>query len=128
MSDDRTRHRLARRCLTLNLVGGAGLIQAILPGFAHAQITDRDPGDSPGRGRGTGVTDRDSRDRPNQGRGTTGRTDADPRDSPGRGRGGPPASVTDRDPGDSPGRGRGNPGYTGRTDADSGDSPGRGRR
>jgi hypothetical protein len=84
-------------------------------------LTDADPNDGPGQGRGgtrirTGYTDSDPTDGPGQGRGTygagrrrTGLTDADPSDGPGYGRGGGPRGTghTDADPTDSPGRGRG---------------------
>jgi len=57
-------------------------------------ITDSDPSDGPGRGRGvqraSGVTDADPSDGPGRGRGTqrgSGITDADPSDGAGRGRG-----------------------------------------
>lgn len=96
--------------------------------------------------RGTGITDADPSDGPGNGRGGfrgggTGITDADPNDGPGRGRGGYRGGavgyrtgVTDSDPSDGPGRGRGGSrvyrgGYrTGVSDSDPSDGPGRGRR
>lgn len=96
--------------------------------------------------RGTGITDADPNDGPGNGRGGyrapvrgTGITDADPSDGPGNGRGGyrgAPAvgyrtGITDSDPNDGPGRGRGGyrGGYrTGVTDSDPNDGAGRGRR
>ena len=81
-------------------------------------VTDADPNDGPGNGRG-GV------------RRSSGVTDSDPNDGPGRGRGGyrGGGGVTDRDPNDGPGRGRGGSrGYSsGLTDSDPNDGPGRGR-
>jgi hypothetical protein len=113
--------KVSRRSF-LNRVAGAAAGGAFLlvSGEAHAQVSDHDPTDPIGRGRGggTGVTDSDT------GPG------ADPR---GRGRGGSaPGStgVTDSDSGanaDAVGRGRGGSGIT---DTDSGpyaDPRGRGR-
>lgn len=107
-------------------------------------ISDADPSDPPGRGRGghrgSGVTDNDPSDAPGFGRGGvryTGVSDSDPSDAPGRGRGYRAAPVryrtgfTDADPSDGPGYGRGRsaPVYrTGRSDSDPYDAPGRGRR
>jgi len=98
----------------------AGVTAAALAGGTSraGQVTDRDPTDPVGRGRGggTGITDADSG------------VGADPA---GRGRGGGPrpgsTGVTDSDPGDPVGRGRGGSGIT---DSDSGpyaDPRGRGR-
>lgn len=95
--------------------------------------------------RGTGITDADPSDGPGNGRGGTriirgtGITDADPNDGPGNGRGGYRGTttgyrtgITDSDPSDGPGRGRGGyrgGGYrTGVTDSDPRDGAGRGRR
>jgi len=92
--------------------------------------------------RGTGLTDADPSDGPGNGRGGsrvirgTGITDSDPSDGPGNGRGGYRGGgyrtgITDSDPNDGPGRGRGGyrGGYrTGLTDSDPSDGPGRGRR
>jgi hypothetical protein len=86
--------------------------------------------------RGTGMTDADPNDGPGNGRGgrgpSRGVTDSDPNDGPGRGRGaqrgGYTSGVTDRDPNDGPGRGRGGSrSGTGLTDSDPNDGPGRGR-
>ena len=114
-----------RRSFLARVVGGAVLAGgplALLGGHARAiQVTDRDPSDPGGRGRGGGgVTDRDS------GAG------ADPA---GRGRGGAAAraGVSDNDTGagaDPPGCGRGSRPFTGITDQDRGataDPPQRGR-
>ncbi|MDP3416772.1 hypothetical protein [Falsiroseomonas sp.] len=80
-------------------------------------LTDSDPSDDVGNGRGgnrppAGVTDRDPGDQPGRGRGgnrAAGPSDSDPNDPPGRGRGGnrAPAGPSDNDPSDPPGRGRG---------------------
>jgi hypothetical protein len=60
-------------------------------------VTDADPGDQPGRGRGTaGVTDADPGDAPGRGRGggsQSGPSDADPGDPVGQGRGAPPPQL-----------------------------------
>ena len=72
--------RLTRRLLVAKVAGGVGLVAATVavPETAEAQyrtgITDNDPSDGPGRGRG-GYRG-----------GYTGRTDRDPYDGPGRGR------------------------------------------
>ncbi len=109
--------------LTRRLLVGRGAVAvgvvAALPGAANAQrtgLTDNDPNDGPGRGRGSGGY-------------RTNTTDNDPRDGAGRGRGGaPPRSATDNDPNDGAGRGRGSGGRgTGLTDSDPSDGPGRGR-
>ena len=85
--------------------------------------------------RGTGLSDSDPSDAPGQGRGGqrgSGVSDSDPNDAPGFGRGGQRVSgVSDSDPNDAPGRGRGGYGGTvrrGLTDSDPSDGPGRGRR
>lgn len=113
------------------LVGGAALT-AIATG-AQAQVTDSDSGpyaDPAGRGRGsTGVTDRDPSDPVGRGRGyRSGITDRDSgryADPPGRGRGVTRTGITDGDSGstsDPVGNGRGRPNRrcTGVTDGDSG--------
>jgi len=116
-----TKAVLTRRLLVMRgaSVAGIGAGLAALPGEAQAQrsgLTDNDPSDGPGRGRGsggyrTGATDNDPNDGQGQGRGTQRRavTDNDPRDGAGQGRGGGGRStgVTDNDPNDGPGRGRG---------------------
>jgi hypothetical protein len=90
--------RLSRRLLFVHgLAGASGTALAVgRAGPAAAQrsgITDTDPGDPEGNGRGGPPR---------------GVTDTDPGDPPGRGRGGPQQGVTDQDPTDPPGRGRGN--------------------
>ena len=115
--------KLGRRRLVVKLgamgavtLGAAGCVptQPVYVQPGGTGITDRDPNDGPGRGRGgnrgTGVTDSDPSDGPGRGRGVsrssgTGITDRDPNDGPGRGRGGS-RGVTDSDPSDGPGRGR----------------------
>ena len=97
--------RLSRRLLVVRVAALGGTTVAlnacVAPGPTYSVpvrgtgITDADPNDGPGQGRGgrrgTGITDADPNDGPGQGRGgyrggTTGRTDSDPRDAPGRGR------------------------------------------
>jgi hypothetical protein len=126
MANPPTDARLGRRLFVLRVAGAgaavtvsgvaaeAAPVHPTVPGATNPDvlpvITDNDPRDQPGYGRGGYY------------RGT-GRTDNDPRDSPGYGRGGyyappPPRygdprgygygrSVTDNDPNDGPGRGRG---------------------
>jgi hypothetical protein len=165
--------KLKRRLVVLRLatVGGAGLttsacgpevvtvgaqvIGAMAQGAAGAGggpsmagrtgVSDADPSDPPGRGRGghrgSGVTDSDPSDQPGFGRGgarrTAGISDSDPSDPAGQGRGGSrPAQrttgISDADPSDAPGQGRGGARpvavRTGLTDSDPSDSPGFGRR
>lgn len=104
-------------------------------------ITDSDPNDRAGFGRGrrpgyTGINDGDPTDPSGYGRGGnrgrggyTGITDADPGDPAGYGRGARGTGITDRDPGDPVGNGRGGfGGRTGLTDSDPGDRAGFGRR
>jgi hypothetical protein len=112
------------------------------PNYAPGRvaISDADPSDAPGRGRGghrgSGVSDSDPSDAPGFGRGgqrySQGVSDNDPSDPPGRGRGYRQPSyttgVSDNDPSDAPGRGRGGYGRTGASDSDPSDAPGRGRR
>jgi hypothetical protein len=154
---------LGRRLFVLRLaaLGGAGsataacvpqqgpVVYAPQPVYAPTRvaISDADPSDPPGRGRGghrgSGVTDNDPSDSPGFGRGgrrVTGISDNDPSDPPGRGRGGYRTApsyrtgISDSDPYDAPGRGRG--GYrgpvsrrrTGLSDSDPSDAPGYGRR
>jgi hypothetical protein len=105
--------RLNRRSFLTRVAGGAvalGGTVLLVSGSAHAQITDRDSGntaDGGGHGRGTG------------------HTDSDPSDGACNGRGRAVNGITDRDPSDPRGNGRG----TGRTDSDPNDRPcgGRGR-
>ncbi|WP_244457182.1 hypothetical protein [Roseomonas fluvialis] len=147
--------RLGRRLLVLR-TAAVGAAAAPLAGCvvappaqvyapARTGLTDADPGDGPGQGRGgyagsrrTGLTDADPSDGPGQGRGgyrgpaRTGLTDADPNDGPGQGRGGYRArggtGVTDADPSDGPGQGRGGRTYRRQvSDSDPRDAPGRGR-
>lgn len=89
--------------LGAGLAGAAG-IAALAPGKAEAQVTDRDPYDPAGRGRGCpGWSDSDPNDPAGCGR-RTGITDSDPNDPAGRGRG--RRSCSDADPYDPAGRGR----------------------
>jgi hypothetical protein len=112
--------RVARRLTILKLavVPAAAAVAACVPAGGpvyRTGITDSDPSDPPGRGRGgyrgTGITDSDPTDPPGGGRGgvrRTGITDSDPTDPPGGGRGGRRyTGITDRDPSDPPGYGRG---------------------
>lgn len=122
--------RLRRRLLVVNLValGSAGSAAEALaqgtksgPRPPQSGLTDADPGDQPGNGRGgnaprpgqQGQSDADPNDPAGQGRGGNaprGQSDSDPSDPPGQGRGGArpaPAGPTDNDPNDPPGRGRG---------------------
>jgi hypothetical protein len=105
MDEGQDTPRLGRRLTVLRIAGlGAGAVAlpgcVVAPQPVHAPrpvrtgLTDADPNDGPGMGRGgtrrrTGVTDADPRDGPGQGRGRARRqvTDSDPRDAPGRGRG-----------------------------------------
>lgn len=133
-------HRLSRRLVIVKFAGLAatpalaGCVVAPQPVYAPAPVV-----------RGTGITDSDPNDGPGQGRGGyrapargTGYTDSDPNDGPGNGRG--PygrgrarTGYTDSDPNDGPGYGRGG-GYrggrvrTGYTDSDPNDGAGFGRR
>ena len=101
--------RLRRRMLVLRLAAAgaatpalAGCVVAPPGGVVYAPlpvhrtgITDADPSDGPGQGRGgfrarTGITDNDPNDGVGQGRGgyrLRNVTDSDPRDPAGRGRG-----------------------------------------
>ena len=104
--------KLSRRSFLARVAGGAvigGGALAAFGGRAQAQITDGDPGDPANR---TGLTDRDPTDRPGNGRGSRASrpcTDSDsgPNSDPGgNGRGN---GVTDSDTGpnsDRPGCGR----------------------
>lgn len=150
LDGDETQPRLRRRLLVLKatVIGAAapalaGCVVAP-PGYApqpyQTGLTDADPNDGPGQGRGgyrarTGYTDSDPGDGAGQGRGgysparrRTGFTDADPSDGPGYGRGGGRRGTgyTDADPVDGPGQGRG--GMRRQvSDSDPRDAPGRGR-
>ncbi len=113
--DDKPAARLGRRLLVMRTSGLAVLpltlagciVEAPRQTNAPVQqqrrasgITDQDPNDGPGSGRGTqqrrasGITDQDPNDGPGNGRGTqpvrrnTGLTDSDPNDGPGSGRSG----------------------------------------
>lgn len=146
--------RLGRRLLILNVAAAgtavASTARAIEPTPVQYRtgITDSDPGDGPGYGRGgyrgaprTGVTDNDPGDGAGQGRGgyrgapRTGITDNDPGDGAGQGRGYRAApqgraytGINDGDPRDPSGYGTGwRQRGTGITDADPSDGPGRGR-
>lgn len=113
--------KLNRRSFLARVGGGviAGGALALVRGPARAQVTDHDPSDPVGRGRGggTGLTDTDSgvgADPAGRGRGggprpgATGVTDSDPSDPVGRGRGGSGVTDSDRGPyADPRGRGRG---------------------
>jgi hypothetical protein len=119
-------------------VAGGGLV-AIGGEAGAAQVTDSDPSDPVGRGRGgprSGVTDRDPGDPISRGRGSTGGgtrsgvTDSDPSDpiGNGRGRGGGNSArtgLTDSDPSDPVGNGR--TGRSGCSDSDPSDPGGNGR-
>jgi hypothetical protein len=94
--DPSARQRVGRRLLVLRLAtpAAAAALVVAAPAPAEAQrytgITDRDPSDPPGGGRGfrTGITDSDPSDPPGGGRGRarTGLTDSDPSDPAGDGR------------------------------------------
>ena len=115
----RPRRKLSRRSFFSTVAGGvvaAGGAAGLIADEAHAlQVTDRDPTDPVGRGRGgSGITDRD------------------PSDPVGRGRGGsgaaPHTGITDRDPGDPVGSGRGGSAAgSGCSDSDPTDPGGNGR-
>jgi hypothetical protein len=127
--------RLSRRLVAVRLgaLGAAGTTAGcavppapawVPPPGARQGISDADPGDPAGAGRGgprgpyrTGLSDADPHDPPGAGRGgargayRTGISDADPHDPPGAGRGAMRGPVrtgfTDSDPSDVPGNGRG---------------------
>src|SRR3712207_6429495 len=94
--------RISRRSFLGRVAGGAvaaGGAFAVLIDQARAQVTDSDPHDAVGNGRGTGITDGDPSDPGGNGRGT-GVTDGDRgryADPAGRGRG--RSGITDGDPG-----------------------------
>lgn len=125
--------RFGRRLIALNV---AALGVAVPPASAQGPKSGFRglPAESPPAARPGGVSDSDPTDPPGQGRGGTGPragvTDSDPTDPPGQGRGGaaPRAGVSDSDPSDPPGRGRGGGGRApGISDRDPSDPPGRGR-
>lgn len=136
--------KLSRRSFLSTVAGSAvagGSLLVVHGDAAALQVTDRDPSDPIGRGRGsanrTGLTDSDPGDPVGNGRGGnrssgghTGVTDRDPTDPIGRGRGsGTRTGITDRDPTDPAGNGRGgNRGPTsGCSDSDPTDPGGNGR-
>lgn len=114
MADQQSKDlHLTRRLVVARESGLAAIAMTGLAPFeASAQrgVTDSDPRDGAGQGRGSGG-----------GQYRTNATDRDPTDGPGRGRGsGSSTGFTDRDPTDGPGRGR--------ADSDPSDGPDRGRR
>lgn len=126
MAEDRLgsgekRPGLTRRLMVIRggaIVGVVAGVGVTLPGTASAQrtnLTDNDPNDGAGRGRGSGGS-------------RTNTTDNDPRDGAGAGRGATPRATSDNDPRDGAGQGRGGGGRnTGLNDSDPNDGPGRGR-
>jgi hypothetical protein len=115
------KRKLSRRSFLATVTGAVatGGALAAFGGEAGAlQVTDSDPGDPVGRGRGgssrSGITDRDPTDPSGRGRGGSGRsghtgvTDGDPNDPIGSGRGGGAArsGCSDSDPTDPGGNGR----------------------
>jgi len=114
--------KVSRRSFISKVIGGAmiGTVAVIAPTApAEAQITDSDPYDPVGRGRGrrryrSGITDRDPSDPVGNGRGrrrrryTSGITDRDPYDPVGNGRGRRRRRriCSDSDPYDPGGQGR----------------------
>ena len=135
----KTTRKLSRRSF-LATVGGSvvagGALLAVHGEAGALQVTDSDPSDPVGRGRGgsrSGVTDRDPGDPIGRGRGgsgpaRTGVTDGDPTDPIGSGRGGTRSGHTDSDPTDPSGNGRGGGTRSGLTDSDPTDPSGNGRR
>ena len=112
------RRSVSRRSF-LACVGGSavagGAFLAVHGEAKAGQVTDGDPSDPVGRGRGgtrTGVTDGDPSDPVGNGRGgspgRSGYTDSDPTDpvGTGRGTGGSRSGCSDRDPSDPGGNGR----------------------
>ncbi|MEM7444190.1 MAG: hypothetical protein AAF414_12770 [Pseudomonadota bacterium] len=128
--DIKSGRRMGRRTLLTMLVGVTGAsAAACVPSqnYSGTGITDADPSDPIGNGRGqrtTGITDSDTgqfADPVGNGRGarTSGITDNDPSDPIGNGRGQRASGITDNDPSDPIGNGRGRV-YTGRSDSDGG--------
>jgi hypothetical protein len=127
--DSGTNEGVNRRSFLGRVAGGAALIGAgavigTTPAAAQSGITDADPVDGAGNGRGapnrrrTGLNDDDPVDNAGWGRGAvratgrrrTGINDADPRDATGYGRGTPNrrrTGLNDSDPVDNSGWGRG---------------------
>ena len=106
---------LVTGCGPAALTSGAQLMGGVAQPVGRTGVSDADPSDPPGRGRGghrgSGVTDSDPSDQPGFGRGgmrrSSGVSDSDPSDPPGGGRGGlRRTAVSDSDPSDAPGRGR----------------------
>jgi hypothetical protein len=114
MSEERpvNRRSFLSRVAGAAFLGGTAI--ALVSGEEAGAITDRDPYDPVGRGRGRRCTDRDPGDPVGRGRwcrgggrrGWTGITDRDPYDRPGYGRGRRRRHYTDNDPYDPVGRGR----------------------
>jgi len=111
VSHDKPALRLGRRLVVVRL-GGLALLPVGLTGCIIE--APRQSG-APAPRRTTGLTDSDPNDGPGNGRGTqqrrgTGLTDNDPNDGPGNGRGRQPVrrntGLTDSDPSDGPGSGR----------------------
>ncbi|MBR0656497.1 hypothetical protein [Plastoroseomonas arctica] len=101
---------LGRRLLVVRAAG-----VAVLPLGLTCCIVEAPRQNNPPPARRTGLTDNDPNDGPGNGRGTqqrrgTGITDNDPNDGPGNGRGRQPVrrntGLTDRDPSDGAGNGR----------------------
>jgi hypothetical protein len=112
---------LSRRSFLATVAGSAvagGGLLAVTGEAGAMQVTDHDPGDPIGRGRGaagrSGITDRDPGDPIGNGRGGSG--------------GGNRSGITDRDPSDPGGNGRGvGGGRSGCSDSDPSDPGGNGR-
>ncbi|HWT12419.1 MAG TPA: hypothetical protein VN231_06675 [Allosphingosinicella sp.] len=134
------KRKLSRRSFLASVTGAAvsgGALAAFGAEAGAMQLTDSDPSDPVGRGRGGGgVTDRDPSDPIGRGRGGssgsthTGVTDGDPTDPIGSGRGGGAArsGITDSDPSDPSGNGRGgSASRSGCSDSDPSDRGGDGR-
>ncbi len=107
---DRTM-RPGRRLIALNVAAlGVAVPRAMAQG---PKSGFRAPPAEPPAARPGGVSDSDPSDPPGQGRGGAGpralASDSDPSDPPGQGRGGTgrPPGISDSDPSDPPGQGRG---------------------